>query len=151
MTVRSMIPGSLPLLLAGLLCVGTAHAAQADHVHASNAWIRVLPGNLPAGGYVVLRNDGDQPAVLQGASSPAYGSVMLHQSSTETGMGHMRMVDQLQVPAHGQVALAPGGYHFMLMDAGKPVQLGQTVPVTLHFTDGSTLGADFLAKPANAL
>jgi len=143
--------GSLSLLLACLLCAATAHASQADHVHASAAWIRVLPGSLPAGGYVTLRNDGDQPATLQGASSPAYTSVMLHQSSTDTGMGRMRMVGQLVVPAHGQVALAPGGYHFMLMGAGKPVQPGQSVQVTLHFADGSTLATDFQAKPANAL
>jgi copper(I)-binding protein len=146
-----MIVRSLPLLLAGLLCAGTVHAAQADHVRASEAWIRVMPANLPAGGYVVLHNDGDQPAVLDGASSAAYGSVMLHQSSTDTGMGRMRMVDSLSVPAHGQVALAPGGYHFMLMAAGTPVQPGQSVRITLHFADGSTLATDFLAKPANAL
>jgi copper(I)-binding protein len=146
-----MISRPLSLLLAGLLCAGAAHATEADHVRASDAWIRVLPGNLPAGGYVTLHNDGDQPATLQGASSTAYASVMLHQSSTETGMGRMRMVDHLVVPAHGQVALAPGGYHFMLMDAGKPVRPGQNVQMTLRFVDGSTLTAGFLAKPANAL
>ena len=139
------------LLLVGLLCAGPTHAAEADHVRATGAWIRVLPGNLPAGGYVTLHNDGDQAATLQGASSSAYGSVMLHQSSTNTGMGRMRMVDRLRVPAHGEVALAPGGYHLMLMDAAKPVQPGQTVRVTLQFADGSSLATDFLAKPANAL
>lgn len=139
------------LLLAALCCAATAHAAQADHVRASDAWIRVLPGNLPAAGYVVLRNDADQPALLQGASSSAYASVMLHESSTETGMGRMRMVEQLSIPAHGQVALAPGGYHFMLMDAATPVQPGQNVKLTLHFADGSTLATDFAARPANAL
>lgn len=142
---------TLPLLLAGLLCAGGAHAAQADHVRTSDAWIRVLPGSLPAGGYVILHNDGERPAVLQGASSPAYGNVMLHQSSTETGMGRMRMVDKLEIPAHGQVALAPGGYHLMLMEPGKPVQPGQAVTVTLHFADGSTLPTAFTARPANAL
>lgn len=146
-----MKPRSLPLLLAGLLCAGGAHAAQADHVRADGAWIRVMPAGLPAGGYVTLHNDGDQPAALEGASSDAYGSVMLHESSTETGMGRMHMVDRLELPAHGQVALAPGGYHFMLMDAGKPVQPGQKVRLTLRFADGSTLTADFLAKPANTL
>jgi copper(I)-binding protein len=29
-----------------------------------------LPGDLPAGAYVTLENDSDQPAVLSGASSP---------------------------------------------------------------------------------
>lgn len=146
MTLRA-----LPLLLGGLLCAGGAYAAQADHVRASDAWIRVMPAGLPAGGYVTLRNDGGEPAVLQGASSATYGSVMLHQSSTETGMGRMRMVDRLEIPAQGQVALAPGGYHLMLMNAKAAVQPGQTVRVTLRFADGSSLDADFVARPANAL
>ncbi|UGB37372.1 copper chaperone PCu(A)C [Frateuria soli] len=142
----------LSLLLAGLLlAAGAAHAGQADHVHADDAWIRVMPAGLPAGGYVALRNEGDQPAILDGASSATYGSVMLHESSTDSGMGRMRMVERLTIPAHGQVALAPGGYHFMLMDAAKPVQPGQTVQVTLHFADGSMLPTDFRARPANAL
>ncbi|MEI7036324.1 copper chaperone PCu(A)C [Fulvimonas yonginensis] len=147
----SFRPLTLGLLLCGLLPAGSAMAAQADHVRASGAWIRVLPGSLPAGGYVTLRNDGDQPAVLDGASSAAYASVMLHQSSTETGMGRMRMVGHLDIPPHGQVALAPGGYHLMLMEASKPVQPGDTVRIALHFADGSTLATDFVAKPANAL
>lgn len=147
-----MTPRPLPLLLAGLLLgAGVAHAGQADHVHADGAWIRVMPANLPAGGYVTLRNEGELPAVLDGASSAAYGSVMLHESATDSGMGRMRMVERLTIPAHGQVALAPGGYHFMLMDAAKPVQPGQTVQVTLHFADGSLLSTDFRARPANAL
>ena len=65
-----------PLLLAGLLCAGLAHAGAPAHVTASHAWIRVLPGKLPAGAYVVLRNDGDRPVLLTGASSPAYGEAI---------------------------------------------------------------------------
>ena len=42
---------TLPLLLAGLLGAGLAHAASATHIAASHAWIRVLPGALPAGAY----------------------------------------------------------------------------------------------------
>jgi hypothetical protein len=137
-------------LLAGLLAIGSAHAAQAGHVRASNAWIRVLPGNLPAGGYVTLRNDSDQPAILRGASSTAYAQIMLHQSSTAGGMSRMSMLDRLTIPAHGQLALAPAGYHLMLMDAAKPVRVGSTVRLSLQFGDGSTLATDFLARPANA-
>ena len=146
-----MTPRLPSLLFACLLGIGVAHAGEAAHVHASDAWIRLMPAQLPAGGYVTLHNDGDQPATLQGATSPSYGSVMLHQSSTETGMGRMQMVDHLVVPAHGDVALSPGGYHLMLMDAAKPVQVGQQVQIVLHFADGSTLATDFVTRPANAL
>jgi copper(I)-binding protein len=142
---------TLPFLLAALLSANAAQATQAEHVRASHAWLRVLPGDLPAGAYVTLQNSGDQPAALSGASSPTYAHVMLHQSSSEGGMSRMAMVDSVAVPAHGQAALAPAGYHLMLIKPSHPVQPGDTVRVDLSFADGSTLPTDFIARPANAM
>lgn len=139
------------VLAAGLFLSAGAQATQATHVHSSHAWIRTLPGSLPAGGYVVLENDADQPATLSSASSAAYASVMLHHSSTQGGMSRMAMVDALAIPAHGKIALAPAGYHLMLMQAETPVKPGDTVKVTLTFADGSRLPVDFIARPANAM
>ena len=141
----------IAVLLACLLGAGLAHAGSATHVGASHAWIRVLPGALPAGAYVVLRNDGDKPIALTGADSPAYGMAMLHQSSQAGGTSRMAMVAALPIPAHGTQALAPGGYHLMLMDAKHPVQPGDTVRIVLKFDDGSTLPVDFIARPASTL
>lgn len=146
------MPRSLsPLLAAALLFAGAAHADQSTQVHAEKGWIRVLPAGLPAGGYVTLHNTGASAVALTGASSPRYGRVMLHQSTTEGGMGRMSMVEQLAIPARGSVALAPGGYHLMLMQATRAVSAGETVSVTLDFADGSHLPVDFLARPANAV
>ncbi|KRE88348.1 hypothetical protein ASG87_06950 [Frateuria sp. Soil773] len=142
---------TLSALLAGLLLAGGLHATEAARVHASQAWIRVLPGDLPAGGYVTLANGGDEPATLNGAASTTYAEVMLHRSSRETGMSRMTMVDTLAIPAHGSVTLAPGGYHLMLMHATHPVKAGDTVKIELRFADGSALPVDFLARPANTL
>ena len=111
----------------------------------------MLPGDLPAGGYVTLRNNGDQPVTLTGATSASYGDVMLHHSSTEGGMSRMTMVMALPIPPHATQALAPAGYHLMLMQARHPVHPGDTVQVSLKFSDGSTLPVDFTARPASAL
>jgi len=146
-----MKPATLPLLLAGLLLTGGARATDADHIRASHAWIRVLPGALPAGAYVTLENDGDRPVALRGASSSVYAEVMLHRSSREGGVSRMAMVDALSVPAHGKAELAPAGYHLMLMRAKVPVKPGDTVTLKLQFGDGSTLATDFIARPANAM
>ncbi|TAL74589.1 MAG: copper chaperone PCu(A)C [Rhodanobacter sp.] len=140
----------LAALLLSLAATATC-ASEAANIRASAAWIRVLPGDLPAGGYVTLQNPSTQPATLVGASSPSYGMAMLHESSRAGGMNRMRMVEKLVIPAHGSQMLAPGGYHLMLMHAKTPVAPGATVRITLTFADGSALPVDFAARPAGAL
>lgn len=137
--------------VAGWLASPGAYASAADQVSASQAWIRVLPGELPAGGYVTLKNNGTHAVSLSSASSAVYTHVMLHQSSTAGGMSRMSMVHTLAIPAHGSAVLAPAGYHLMLMQPITPVKPGDIVKLTLRFTDGSTLATDFVARPANAM
>jgi copper(I)-binding protein len=136
-----------------LLGAGAASAAttSARHIRVSHAWLRILPGALPAGGYATLHNDGDQPAALTGARSAVYAQVMLHESSTAGGTNRMRMVQAMSVPAHGSAALTPGGFHLMLEQPRHAVKPGDVVRLTLSFADGSTRDVDFSARPANAL
>jgi len=135
----------------GLLLSGSAHCTQAGQIAASHAWIRLLPGDLPAGGYVALRNSGADGVVLIGAHSKTYASVMLHQSIRDAaGMDRMVMVRHLAIPAHGQVALSPAGYHLMLEQASSAPKVDGTVQITLDFADGSHLPVAFLVRPANA-
>lgn len=144
------LTSALPFLLASLAFATITHATEAAHLRASAAWIRVLPGDLPAGGYVMLENTGDQNATLRDARSARYASVMLHKSSSDGGVSRMAMVDDMPIPAHGKVELSPGGYHLMLMKPAAPVKVGDKVTLTLTFGDGSTLDTEFVARPANA-
>jgi len=139
------------LLAWATLLAPMVHAAQADRVKASHAWIRLLPAQLPAGAYVTLDNQGSSTATLVSAHSAAYASVMLHQSTTDaSGNSGMHMLDRLAVPAHGQVSLAPASYHLMLQQPAHPLKPGETVAITLDFADGSHLAVPFLVRPANA-
>lgn len=138
-----------PFVVVAVL-TGGAHAADAGSVQVSRAWIRVLPSDLPAGGYATLRNAGDTPLVLIGVRSPDYRQVMLHESTTHNGQSTMAMIERLPLPPHAVVKLAPGGYHLMLMHALHPVMPGDHVKVTLLFADGRTLDVEFLARSANA-
>lgn len=138
-----------------LALVSTGHAAppatQAAQVQVRQAWLRILPGALPAGGYATLDNASAQPADLTGARSSVYRQVMLHQSTTTGGVSRMQMTHALRIPAHGAAALSPGGYHLMLSEPTQPVRPGDTVRITLTFADGSTRDARFIARPANAM
>jgi copper(I)-binding protein len=133
-----------------LLVAGTAHAADAPSVKAADGWLRVLPGTLPAGGYVNFQNLSDHAVSIVGASSPDYAEAMIHRSSTDGGMGRMEMVDSVPLPPKGKVAFSPGGYHVMLMDAKHPVKPGDKILVTFALSDGEKLPVTLLARPANA-
>jgi periplasmic copper chaperone A len=127
-------------LLALAVSVGAAQAAPT----VSDGWFRALPGNLPAGGYFTLHNPAAKPLRLTGAASPACGMLMLHRSDESGGMARMEDVDAVDVPAGGTLAFAPGGYHLMCMDA--KLKIGDRVPVTFDFADGTTLKADFIVR-----
>ncbi|CAB3643119.1 copper chaperone PCu(A)C [Paraburkholderia rhynchosiae] len=135
--------GALTLSLA---FASSAQAAGAQTITAKNAWVRWLPNNLPAAGYVTLVNASDKPVDLVDISSSDYGDAMLHQTVSNGSSQKMVMVDKLTVPAHGQVAIAPGGYHVMLEDAKHKVAPGDTVHLRLKFSDGETLDTPFAVK-----
>ena len=144
MTIRSL---AFALALCG---IGAAHAADTPNVQATNGWVRVLPGTLPAGGYVTFANRSDRVLSIVGAESPQYGEAMIHRSSTDGGMGRMEMVDSVPLPAKGTVAFAPGGFHVMLMQPKQAVKPGDKVTVTFTLSDGEKIPATLLARPANA-
>ncbi|MET0934713.1 MAG: copper chaperone PCu(A)C [Luteibacter sp.] len=138
------------LAAALLLATATSQAADSPSVKAHDGWVRLLPGTLPAGGYVTLENTSDRAVSIVGATSPDYGDAMIHRSSTDGGMGRMEMVDSVPLPANGKVAFAPGGYHVMLTGPKHAVKPGDTVSVTFELSDGATVPASFVARPANA-
>ncbi len=119
-------------------------------VQAKNAWIRWLPGNLPAAGYVSLRNAGDKPVVLDGAASADYGSAALHETRNKGGVSEMVHVDKITIPAHGTLAFQPGAYHIMLTKAKKLIKLGDRVPITLLFEGGDKLTVNFEVRNTDA-
>jgi periplasmic copper chaperone A len=128
---------------AALLVHSTYSADVAATVVASHAWIRWLPANLPAAGYVTLRNDGGRPVTLIGASSADYGAAMFHESRNQQGVEQMLPMDRIRIAPHSQVSFAPEGLHIMLMDPAKAIQPGDHVLIRLRFADGSSLQIQF--------
>src|SRR6202022_4967717 len=91
-----------------------AHAAGAQAISVQNAWVRWLPNDLPAAGFVPLANASDKPIDLVGVSSADYGEAMLHQTVSNGSTQKMVMAEKATVPPHGNPSIPPGGYHFML-------------------------------------
>ncbi len=65
-------------------------------------------------------------------SGMSMGSPMPGMAMPEGPM-EMRRVRALTIPAGGTIAVAPGGYHVMLIGLRQPLHAGQTFPVRLRF------------------
>ena len=135
-------------LLASRVASATPSATAGD-LQIRDAWVRWLPADLPAAAYLTLVNPSDTDRYLTGGSSPDYNEVMLHESyAMPDGSTGVRHVAKLRVPAHGEVRLAPGGYHLMLMKARHHIAPGDTVTIQLMFADGRSLTVTLPVKPA---
>jgi hypothetical protein len=70
-------------------------------------------------GYFTIRNDGKTPEHLLGITAD-FATVVLHEMKSENGVMSMPgLKDGLNIPAHGTVRLAPGGYHAMFAHLGS--------------------------------
>ena len=108
--------------------------------------MRSVTPSRPAAGYFVLRNDSGSTVALVGASSPDCGMLMLHQSVRQGGQDQMKLIDRVDVPAHGVLRFAPGGFHLMCASPDAAVHVRNRVPVTLRLADGRAIGAMFAVK-----
>jgi periplasmic copper chaperone A len=125
-------------------------AQDASALQVTDAWIRWLPGDLPAGGYITLINTGDRPASLIAASCPDYADVSLHRSRNVAGTSQMIAVHEVTVAPHSSLSFAAQGYHLMLAHPNKVLKPGDRVPVTLSFAAGAALTVQFELRPPDA-
>lgn len=128
------------LLLTATLLAGSAWAqSAADRVDVRAPWIRAVPPSAQVtGAFLVLKNNGPRDVQLVKAESAAAKTVELHAHSSEGGVMKMRRVSGIAVKAGSETALAPGGYHIMLIDLNAALKEGDKVPLRLGFDDGSS-------------
>lgn len=112
---------------------------SSDIVAVMNAWIRIADPAAPANaGYMTLVNVGDEDLVLKAIESQDFGKVEVHEMAVVDGLRKMRRIEEIVVPARGQVALEPGGMHLMLMDRRIHLREGLPVDLKLIFSSGRT-------------
>ena len=145
MNTRPSRCGAIALLatlaLAG--CAGTpapAPAAESASFSSSDVWVKAADDGMTAG-FGELTNTGDTDLTVVSATSPATSSMQLHETvQNENGQMVMREVEGgFVIPAHGSLALAPGGNHLMFMDVTAPLRAGDDTTITLTFSDASTV------------
>lgn len=132
------------------LCAAAAGAPPEVPVQIESGWIRWLPGNLPAGGYLTLVNTGNVPITLTGAASEDYGSVSLHQSRLQGGTTQMVAVNSILLRPHTRLDFASTGYHLMLLEPKRALHPGDRIDVRLTFSAGVPLHAKLTLRAPDA-
>ncbi len=134
------------LRAAPLVALALAGCNHADRLSATHAWVRLAAISAnPAAAYLTLHGGGENVRLVA-IDSDAAGSSELHQSM-KTGPGGamtgamtgMQRLDGLDLPAHGTIAFAPGGYHVMLFGVGPQVKPGGHITLAVRFEKGQPL------------
>ena len=121
-----MVFAAMPALACEIVRVGD--------IEVERAWSRATIGaDRPGVVYLSIRNTGGTDDALVGVVTPIAGMPMLHQTVMTDGIASMPHAMSMAVPAGQTVALAPGGFHGMLMGLTQELQKGNTFPLTLTF------------------
>ncbi len=135
-----------------VLLLASCAPAAAPSISIEGSWGRPSP-TLPTTGafYMVIKNTGSAPDKLLSGTSPACGSVEIHEMVKKSdGTMGMNLVDKpVEIPAGGQVELKVGGLHVMcIMKKDDQFLVGATVDLTLTFekSGDKTISAEIHAE-----
>lgn len=124
------------IALIPIALVVPAPAADVD-ITVAGAWIAAGPPVVKINaGYLRIDNAGTAAATLAGAESPRFARIEMHSSELQNGMIAMRRESAVEIPAGGSAAFSPGALHLMLFDGSPAPVAGESIPLTLIFTDG---------------
>jgi copper(I)-binding protein len=109
-----------------------AAVAQPAQIELKDAWARATPSGAEiAAAYLTIQSPVTDRLI--GVSTPAAKKAELHTMSMEGGVMKMRPLEGFDLSAGQPVTLKPGGTHIMLVGLTRPLQQGQSFPLTLVF------------------
>jgi hypothetical protein len=130
-----MLAGLLLGLMLLSLVAGCAPAG-APEISIEAPWGRHSPAMPTAGAfYMLIKNSGSAPDKLLSGSSPACGSIELHEMvmKDDGTMGMNLLENPIEIPANNQVELKVGGLHAMCIMKNDAFATGAKVDLTLKF------------------
>lgn len=168
--LRSKIVALSFSIAVALIALGASEPLLANSVavEVEDAWARpaIAQGNGAA--YFVMRNVGDQPVTLVGASSTVAKYTEIHETYVidsdhshgdheddhshhhhhDHGHDHhgaasqmlgMRKIDALPLAPGEELSFEPGGYHVMLIELQQALSWGESFEMILHFEEDYSL------------
>lgn len=124
----------------------TACGSGSGDLTVGDGWARASASMQNAGAGYMMIAGGDSGDQLVGVSVDSSVAAMaeLHETSMimsddGTDMMSMQMISSISIPANGEVALEPGGYHVMMMNLTEPLVVGSEFVITLTFENAGDI------------
>ena len=137
---------SLVLLICSVFLT-TAYAAENSGVTAENGYAREsIPGTTISSAYMVLNNLSTKNVRLVGAESAVSDRIEIHEHIMANGLMKMRQRDSVEILAKNSITFQPSGFHLMIFDLKQPLKAQETIMITLHFDDKSSIDVSYLVK-----
>lgn len=119
-------------ILTFLMLLVASTVAGACDLAFTGGWVpEAPPGTAMWAGYGTLRNAGNYPVTVTALSSPQFASIMAHETVIVGDVAHMRGLEPLIVPAHGDIRFEQGGKHLMLMQPNVSLAVGSDVQIQM--------------------
>ena len=109
-----------------------------------NAKVRKPIDGRPTAGYLVIENGGTASERLTALTSSDFGRVELHDHVKDGEMMKMVKLDGLDIAPASQTTMEPGGKHLMLFDATRPLNNGDSIKITLTFSNSGPIETNFV-------
>ena len=117
---------------------GGAAGPGSGTISVTDPWVKAADEGMTAA-FGTITNGTDTDLVLTAVTTPATDMVQLHETTSDSsgGMSMQEKDGGFPLPAGEDLVLEPGGDHIMLMDLPEPLQPGDTLELTLVFSEGT--------------
>lgn len=135
-------------MFVGLFFSTLASATPLENpIEVKDAWVRAMPVGIPnSAAFFEISNHLPKAITLMSVSTPVAKESEIHETIQQGPFTTMNEVKTVTIPAKESVGLKPGGLHVMLVGLEKPLEEGQTIPLTLTFEDGTKVKVDAKIK-----
>ncbi len=127
----------LCLFFVALMLPLTAHAESiVPNIFIRDGWSVPPVAGLNIGvAYVSMVNQYAEPVTLTHITGDVSETIELHTHLLVKDIMQMRQLNELVIEPNQDVTFKPGGLHLMLINLKKPLDVGDSFPVTFHFKD----------------
>lgn len=144
-----------PAILLAALAIGfsppaSAHEETVGKLKIGHPWVRAAAAGTPEtyACIIEIKNEGDEPERLLGATLEAAGTGVLYEITETSGKATSRKLEKgLVIEPHGSIELTPSTYQIRFGKVTKALDDGSMANGTLVFEKLKSVPIEFMVEP----